>query len=52
MAVTGLSRTTGKYRKEPRKTIKAPGYKNTGLFSKLDFLEPIEGENLLKSHSL
>lgn len=44
MAVTGLSRTTGKYRKELRKTRNAPGYKNTGLFSKLSFLEldPIE----------
>ena len=51
MAVTGISITTGKYRKEPRKTRKAPRYKNTGLFSKLAFLElnPIVEENLPKA---
>lgn len=54
MAVTGLSRTTGKYQKEPRKTRKEPKYKNAGLFLKIAFPElgPIEGENLPKSHSL
>lgn len=50
VAVTGLSRTTGKYHKGPIKTRKAPEYKNTGLFLKIAFPElgPMEGENLQK----